>query len=79
VLAEPTPGVTSHATAAAAVAPTAIRVSLICLAHPFVGNTTAAAAWGARGRGFHELTAAEPRADRNNRRWPDSVGHVTTG
>src|SRR5260221_5028921 len=61
VLAELTAGVTIQATAAAAVAPTAIRVSLICLAYPSsgtaisnrpaAGNTLRVRAHGANGRG----------------------------
>src|SRR5260221_11891747 len=62
VLAELTAGVTIQATAAAAVAPTAIRVSLICLAYPSsgtaisnrpaAGNALRVGAHGANGRGL---------------------------
>src|SRR5712664_3116325 len=61
VLAELTAGVTIQATASAAVAPTAIRVSLICLAYPSsgtaisnrpaAGNALRVRAHGANGRG----------------------------
>src|SRR5258706_14989714 len=61
VLAELTAGVTIQATAAAAVAPMAIRVSLICLAYPSpgtaisnrpaAGNALRVRAHGANGRG----------------------------